>query len=86
MSDDRSFFNGRYFDGTKLHEGAFHFRDDRLIGIDPTGAGRGHAGAIDLGGDILSDGYTDLQVNGGGGLMFNDDPSVATLQNPGSSS
>ena len=33
----------------------------------------------DLSGDILSPGYVDLQVNGGGGVMFNDDPSVQTL-------
>ncbi len=27
----------------------------------------------------LVPGFVDLQVNGGGGVMFNDDPSVATL-------
>ncbi len=34
---------------------------------------------IELNGDILSAGYADLQVNGGGGILFNDDPSIATL-------
>jgi len=34
---------------------------------------------VDLDGDILSRGYTDLQVNGGGGLLLNDDPSVRTI-------
>lgn len=34
---------------------------------------------IDLGGGTLCPGFVDLQVNGGGGLLFNDDQSVATL-------
>ncbi len=33
---------------------------------------------IDLQGDYLLPGFVDVQVNGGGGLLFNDDPSVAT--------
>lgn len=34
----------------------------------------------DLGDGMLLPGFVDLQVNGGGGVMFNDDPSVATLR------
>ena len=45
-------------------------REDR---VEPSGT------VVDLGGDILAPGYVDLQVNGGGGVMFNDDPSVETL-------
>lgn len=33
-----------------------------------------------LNGGIITPGFVDLQVNGGGGVMFNDDPSVATLR------
>lgn len=33
---------------------------------------------IDLRGDLLAPGFCDVQVNGGGGLLFNDDPSVDT--------
>ena len=33
-----------------------------------------------LDGGILTPGFVDLQVNGGGGVMFNDAPSVATLR------
>lgn len=35
---------------------------------------------IDLGGANLSAGFIDLQLNGCGGVMFNEDPSVRTLE------
>ena len=34
----------------------------------------------DLGGALLLPGFLDLQVNGGGGVLFNDDPSVASIR------
>jgi N-acetylglucosamine-6-phosphate deacetylase len=34
---------------------------------------------IDLDGDELVAGFIDIQVNGGGGVLFNDDPSVETI-------
>jgi len=40
----------------------------------PEGAER-----IDLGGQLLLSGFIDTQVNGGGGRLFNDDPSVETI-------
>lgn len=42
-------------------------------------AGRVH----DLRGRLLVPGFIDCQVNGGGGALFNDDPSVATLRRIG---
>jgi N-acetylglucosamine-6-phosphate deacetylase len=38
------------------------------------------ADVIDLGGATLLPGFIDVQVNGGGGLLFNDDPSVETIR------
>ena len=38
----------------------------------------------DLGGRFLVPGFIDCQVNGGGGVLFNDDPSVATIRQIGS--
>ncbi len=35
---------------------------------------------IDLQGHLLAPGLIDLQVNGGGGVLFNDEPTVDTLQ------
>jgi N-acetylglucosamine-6-phosphate deacetylase len=34
---------------------------------------------VDLDGDVLAAGFIDIQVNGGGGVLFNDDPSVETI-------
>ncbi len=69
-----TFRNGFFFDGATLKEiDSLHFLDDMLS----DGAG---GDAIDLNGDILSLGYVDLQVNGGGGVMLNEAPSVDTIQ------
>lgn len=71
---------GLIFDGVTLHrDQAAQFKDgifQRLISpADIAASDR----VCDLEGDIVSPGYVDLQVNGGDGIMFNDDPSVATL-------
>lgn len=52
----------------------------RIVGIvaatDPRAA---HADTIDLGGGFLIPGFIDCQVNGGGGVLFNDAPTVETI-------
>lgn len=35
---------------------------------------------VDLNGDLLSPGFVDLQVNGGGGVLFNDAPTAETIR------
>ena len=44
---------------------------------------RGARQVHDLRGALLLPGFVDSQVNGGGGLLFNDDPSVATIERIG---
>lgn len=68
----------RLFDGNTWHDDAeLAVADGRFIAPDnvPTGAE-----TIDAGGLLAVPGFIDLQVNGGGGINFNDDPSVPTIE------
>lgn len=72
---------GPVFDGTALLQGhVAQFVEGRLTAIQPQKEVTDFGETLDLGGHILSPGYVDLQVNGGGGVMLNDDPSVETLR------
>ena len=52
----------------------------RIVGIVSPGDPRcASAARRDLNGGLLLPGFIDTQVNGGGGVLFNDDPSVATI-------
>ena len=49
------------------------------IPTDPRCAG---AATVDLGGQLLLPGFIDVQVNGGGGVLFNDDPEPPNRSAP----
>ena len=71
---------GMIFDGQTLHrDKAARFDNGTFTKLQPRGPAGVTDEVIDLGGDILAPAYVDLQVNGGDGVMFNDDPSVDTL-------
>jgi len=71
---------GRLFDGATLYEGhSLLLHEGKVAALKPEIDITDHVQAVDLDGDIVSPGYVDLQVNGGGGLMFNDDPCADTL-------
>lgn len=74
------FANGRIVtpDGI-LDQGCVEVRDGFVAGVGnsiPSDASNGDF--IDLENDFLLPGFIDVQVNGGGGLLFNDDPSGET--------
>ena len=76
-----TFRNGRIFDGKRLWAGhAIRFVDGHAREFGPDAEVPKDGEVVDLSGDFLTPGYVDLQVNGGGSVMFNDDPSVDTLR------
>ncbi len=71
----------RLFDGHEWHrDHVLVVRDGCVQGILPFGERPSLGDHIDLGGGVLAPGYVDLQVNGGGGVLLNDDPSLSTLR------
>lgn len=74
------FTNGQMLVGSALVEGqALVVESGKIVAIVPTAEAPSHAAHHDLAGGTLLPGFVDLQVNGGGGALFNDDPSVETL-------
>lgn len=72
---------GRIFDGARLLDGAVvEVEGGVLTAIVPEAEAQRGREEIDLAGDILCPGYVDLQVNGGGGVLFNDDPAPETVE------
>ena len=55
--------------------------DERIVGVvSPDDPRCASTITRDLNGGYLLPGFIDTQVNGGGGVLFNDDPSVATIR------
>ena len=74
--------NGRVLGDHGPREGlAVLVRGKRIVAIVAQGDPRlADAKTHDLHGRLLLPGFIDVQVNGGGGLLFNDEPSVETLR------
>jgi N-acetylglucosamine-6-phosphate deacetylase len=75
-----AYTGARIFDGEQWWErSALVVDGDRIEGIiaadSPTDAQR-----VPMGGGIIAPGFIDLQVNGGGGALFNLTPDVATIR------
>ena len=67
-------------DGALRTDRALVVEGGRIAGICAAAAAPQGLDRIDLAGDILLPGFVDIQVNGGGGVLFNDAPSVATIR------
>jgi N-acetylglucosamine-6-phosphate deacetylase len=69
--------NGPILVDGALREGLAALVDGPTItAVVEAGAVPAAAEVIDLGGDTLAPGFIDTQVNGGGGVLFNDEPTV----------
>ncbi|MBZ9997508.1 N-acetylglucosamine-6-phosphate deacetylase [Mesorhizobium sp. BH1-1-4] len=81
MSDRFALTGARIFDGDDWHEGAaLVVREGLVEAIVPAGAIASDIRAVDTGGGMLVPGFVDIQVNGGGGVMLNDHPDVASIE------
>jgi len=69
------------FDGKRCHsEAALLVEDGKIDGIIPVDEIPASAKQHSLNSGTIAPGFVDLQINGGGGVMFNDDPSVGALK------
>jgi len=76
-----AFINGRIFDGETFRQNEALLVDDELISAftSPHEIPSDYS-IVDLKNDMLSAGFIDLQVNGGGGVLFNNTPNEAGLK------
>jgi N-acetylglucosamine-6-phosphate deacetylase len=74
--------NARVLAGDAFLEGhAVLIRNGRILDVVPEDDARcAQARREDLGGARLLPGFIDIQVNGGGGMLFNDAPAVETIR------
>lgn len=71
------FFNGHVAAATGvLTDATIVVENGRIVDIGASSADHDAATAIDLDGGWLMPGFIDTQVNGGGGVLFNDTPTV----------
>jgi N-acetylglucosamine-6-phosphate deacetylase len=76
----QAFRNGRIFTGSGFETGrTLLVRDERIEALVSASTVHGADRIVDLGGRTLVPGFIDTQVNGGGGVLFNEDPSVASI-------
>jgi len=72
----RVLVGARVFDGERfLDDHVVAIDGDRVAGIARYAERPSGADEVDLGGGLLAPGFIDVQVNGGGGVLLNDDPN-----------
>ena len=80
MTKKKSFIGATIFDGFKRHfNSALIINNDKVAEIVEEHKVDPKIERIVLPGGLLVPGFVDLQVNGGGGVLFNDKPSVENL-------
>ncbi|MBZ9851117.1 N-acetylglucosamine-6-phosphate deacetylase [Mesorhizobium sp. CA14] len=81
MSDRFALTGARIFDGADWHDNAaLVVKGDVVEAILPAGAVPSGVATVETGGGMLVPGFVDIQVNGGGGVMLNDHPDVASIE------
>ncbi len=81
MSHLLAIAGARIFDGESWHDDAALLIEFGFVsGIVASAAIPAHAECVDLDGGMLVPGFVDLQVNGGGGVLFNNAPSLDSIR------
>ncbi|CDZ41813.1 N-acetylglucosamine-6-phosphate deacetylase [Neorhizobium galegae] len=81
MSTRKAITGARIFDGTFWHDDAvLVFAGGKIEAIQSTSKLPEGIERIDAGGGLIVPGFIDLQVNGGGGVLLNEEPTVAGLR------
>lgn len=81
MSMTKAITGARIFDGTSWHEdAALVFAGSRIEAIRPMAELPEGIDRIDAEGGLIVPGFIDLQVNGGGGVLLNEEQTVADLR------
>ncbi len=76
----KSLVNGRIFTGEQVLTGhTIVIEDQRILGVVPDDQAGGASEVVDLEGNTILPGLIDLQVNGGGGVLFNDAPTAQAI-------
>lgn len=80
MSDLTAIFGARIFDGEAWHDdAALLIEFGYVAGVVPSAEIPAHAQRIAIDGGMIVPGFVDLQVNGGGGVLFNNAPTLASI-------
>lgn len=81
----KALFNCRLFDGLEFHTGLSVLLADGKVSelVPELDIPASVTERCDLDGHMLAPGLIDIQVNGGGGVMFNDAPTVETIRTMG---
>jgi len=75
----QNLINGRVLTPAGLQQGlTVAIRDGRIFSVSKEPVADADS-TVDLAGRILAPGFVDTQVNGGGGVLFNDDQSVGAI-------
>ena len=81
MIKKKSFVGATIFDGFKRHlNSALIIKNNKVVEIIAAEKIDPETEKIVLAGGLITSGFVDLQVNGGGGVLFNDNPSLENLK------